>query len=262
VRPLQAVPSPLQAPSVPDDALRILWLSGHDDLCGRYELVPDNFQNDRPVYRRVAAVMEAEPASGGDLFLWYRGGNWGVTKAINTSLLVAPFLARCGDGSGQSRHPLDIRRPRWQVRRGRGQEDLDPNFSLSAEAPAASAAAAGYPEPDSGTTGPSAVSSDCHKAEASPQGVQASAPWPSWVGDVSVELSGFEVKATITVREGLSIALKSLCLDVGADVLKVGLPSEDTLSIALPTAVDTETLPVARLSEKTRTLKVRLAIRS
>lgn len=173
VRPLQVAPAPLQAPSLADDAPRILWLSGPDDLCGRYELVPENFQSDRPVYRRVASLSETEPAVGCVLFLWYRGGNWGVTKAINTSLLVAPFLARCGDGSGQSRHPLDIRRPRWQVRRGRGQEDLDPSFSLAAEAPAASVAEGGYPEPDSETARPSSVSSDCPEAEASPQGAQA-----------------------------------------------------------------------------------------
>lgn len=238
------------APSVLDDA-RILWLSGHADFCGCYELLPENTQNDRPVYQR---------SPGGDLFLWYRGGNWGATKTIHASALAAPFLARCGDPSGISRHPLDIRRPRWHVRRGRNQEDLDPSVSLSASDPS-SAADAGYPEPSSASAEPKAAGASAAQAKTSPAVARASSQWPSWVGDVSVEQSGDEVKVAVVVREGLDV-LKSLSLDVGGEVLKVSLPSEGTLSVALGAQVDTDTLPVARLSEKKRMLTVRLAIRS
>merc|ERR1711924_416559 len=128
--PIQPDPEP-PAPSLADDLPRILWLSGHDGFSGCYELLPEMLQNDRPVYRRVEALAGSPPVSSGDLFLWYRGGNWSVTKTLHASPLAAPFLARCGDASGRSRHPLDVRRPRWFVRRGRGQEDSDPAISLS-----------------------------------------------------------------------------------------------------------------------------------
>jgi len=139
----QVDPEP-PAPSVPDDAPRILWLSGHDGISGCYELVPEMLQNDRPVYRRIEGLAGALPVPSDDCFLWYRGGNWSVTKTLHASPLAAPFLARCGDASGRSRHPLDVRRPRWFVRRGRGQEDSDPAIRLSAAHPS-SADAAGYP---------------------------------------------------------------------------------------------------------------------
>jgi len=396
--PAPATPAP-PAPSVPDDAPKALWLSGFADLEGCYELCADTLQNDRPVYRKSETFdSPAALTSGSEYFLWYRGGNWGVTKTLNASPLAAPFLVRCGDISGQSRHPLDLRRPRWYVRKGRGQEDPDPGISLSSgpvsdksgyvftdskvssardgvgglegsaselpgpedvppqvvevigrqgshqevnglyeRTPSASSgmpvymhsehrlslflikgywvvapevcavpyALARHPAP-AGTKSPMGCSvaweflqGQCQRgsmvsmetriyekdsivvlravsrvgeagtnfkatqkseAATAPQQDESSLKWPAWVGDASVELSGSEVKAAIVVREGLSIALKSLWLDVGAHTLKIGLPSESTLSLTLPAAVDTEALPVAKLSEKTRTLRVRLAI--
>merc|ERR1719356_1194642 len=78
--------------------------------------------NGRPVYRRQL--------DGEDCFLWYRGGNWGVTAQLHASSHAAPFLARCADTSGRSRHPLEVRRPRWHVRTGRGREEMDPGVYL------------------------------------------------------------------------------------------------------------------------------------
>jgi len=382
------VSSPVEAPapaSVPDDAPRVLWLSGHDDLSGRYELLPDMLQNGRPVYQRVEALADGLPVASDRFFLWYRSGNWSVTKTIHASPLAAPSLARCGDNLGQSQHPLDMRRPRWHVRKGRGQEDLDPAISLSAVETSGSVEQAGYPlavpatppaqvaaaapppaalevcgrtgdhdevngfyelTPSAGSSMPVYVHSERHvflfctpagywvfapevgtmpvalARCAAPAGVRSplgcaaawdflrgqrhqghlvsmetrtyerdssvvlraaasssavsqeaaareaehmaeakpSVQWPAWVADASVELSGSEVKAVVTVREGLSISLRDLQLDVGTEILKVGHPSEGTLSLTLPTAVDTESLPVARISEKTRTLKVRLSV--
>jgi hypothetical protein len=384
--PAAVLPSPPPAPAVPDDAPPFLWLSGHDELSGRYEMLPEMLQNGRPVYKRT---------TGADVFLWYRGGNWVVTKALHSSTLAAPFLVRCGDITGQSRHPLDVRRPRWHVRKGRGQEDLDHSLCLSTSSPT-SAEQAGYPpavvaveevplapaaatvhasppvavivsgrqgsheevnglyELSSSSSSPMPVyrhsdrqlslfyitgywvvapelcavplaiarcpapggvrspmactaaweflcgqhqkgamvsmttrtyekdsSVSLHSPSSSgdaADGTQEeekhteeaqtlSSPkeeenWPPWVSDVTVELSGTEVRATVTVREGLSVPLKNLQLDVGTDTLKVGLPNEDTLSLALPVSVDMDMSPVAKLSEKTRTLRVRLGVRS
>eukprot|EP00927_Polykrikos_kofoidii_P030791 TRINITY_DN26504_c0_g1_i1.p1 TRINITY_DN26504_c0_g1~~TRINITY_DN26504_c0_g1_i1.p1 ORF type:complete len:1037 (-),score=176.99 TRINITY_DN26504_c0_g1_i1:184-3294(-) len=111
-----------------------------DKISGQYELLqPDKYNlggsgtieasllNGRPVYRRLGA------ASSEERFLWYRGGNWVVTAQIHASSLAAPFLARCGDPTGRSRHPLEVRRPRWYFRTGKGQEVLDPDAFLTVD---------------------------------------------------------------------------------------------------------------------------------
>merc|ERR1719174_541456 len=166
------------APTLPDDAPRILWLSGNPDFSGRYELVEGCFQNERPVYQRVVLLSEA--AVQGDLFLWYRGGNWSVTKTLQANPLAAPFLTRCGDSSGRSRHPLDIRKPRWHVRRGRNQEDLDPNICLSPSAPSP-ADSAGYSQVVPPTAGPGAVLQAAPEAKSTPAASARSSSWPEWV---------------------------------------------------------------------------------
>lgn len=394
--PVEATPPP--APSIPDDAPRRLWLHGRPDVDGCYELVPDTLENERPLYRRSESLDDLVPS--GDYYLWYRGGNWGVSKSLNASALAAPFLVRCGDNSGRSRHPMDVRRPRWYVRKGRGQEEMDSAISLSDSADCLGGS--GYPSSSStakpvktGDEGEEATSTSTTKKHAtvsndppprfvqiigrqglhedvngvyeltssssatplythseqrlflfptagywvvspevcgvplalarcpSPPGLRSplhfssgweflreqrhegrmvamdtrtyqkdagvhiqshgsageeplksnavvpaaeeagpSSAWPDWVGDASVELSGGEVKAAVVVREGLTGVLKSLWLDVAEQVLKVGHPDQGTLSLSLPTSVDTEALPTARLSEKTRTLKVCLAVRT
>jgi hypothetical protein len=144
-RPAPVPPAPPPAPSTPDDAPRALWFSGHDELDGCYELLPEALQNDRPVYSRSEVVSDTSPAASGKLFLWYRGGNWGVTKSLQASSMAAPFLARCGDNLGRSRNPMDVRRPRWHVRKGRNQEDVAPNVSLTVDAPVTSVGKTGYP---------------------------------------------------------------------------------------------------------------------
>ncbi|CAK0839089.1 unnamed protein product, partial [Prorocentrum cordatum] len=119
-----------------------LWLAGRPELRGRYALVAGRIAGDRPIFRR-------EPQAGsstGELFLWSRGGNWGVTASLHASSLAAPFLARCPDPSGRARHPLELRRPRWQVRTGRGQEELDASMELTAEPPVAASSSTALAE--------------------------------------------------------------------------------------------------------------------
>jgi hypothetical protein len=101
----------------------------------------------------------------------------------------------------------------------------------------------------------------CVKSEAS-SCCQNTLHWPAWVGDTSVELSGSELKVVVVAREGYTLVSKNLSLDVASKSLEVGLASEGTLSLALPAIVDTEVLPVAKVSEKTRTLKVRLMLQA
>lgn len=421
--PVQQVEAPAVV-KVPDDAPRELWLTGHDGLCGRYKLLPDQILNERPVYQRDVSGASHD---GQELFLWYRGGNWGVTAALHMSSLAAPFLIRCADVPGRSRHPLELRRPRWHVRRGRGQEEIDPAVRL--EAVASSAPMAQEQPPPSkldaqeaqseesvselprtlelqgrtglhsqvnglydlsstswggrpvyshrehrlalfhnhgywvlaaevcmipcalarcscGARGPPmsgdvwefldgqssigrmvtvetrtylpdrAVSLQIvrvddssndpmtgadraaeQRAEPAPMhthvngdsatdlgaGVVAtdrklvvnsagesaatqppckSSRWPSWVRDASAELSSGEIRAAIVASDGIAVSLQSLSLDVALEYLQVGLAGQEALCLALPAAVDTESGPVARWSEKTRTLKVRLALHS
>ena len=83
-----------------------LWVSGQEGFCGRYVLLQE-VHNDHPAYRRAK-----DGAPGGDFYLWFRGGNWGVTSTLSSSPLAAPFQARCPDISGRARHPLELRRPR------------------------------------------------------------------------------------------------------------------------------------------------------
>eukprot|EP00440_Ansanella_granifera_P017790 gb/GFBE01019321.1/.p1 GENE.gb/GFBE01019321.1/~~gb/GFBE01019321.1/.p1 ORF type:complete len:925 (+),score=196.95 gb/GFBE01019321.1/:1-2775(+) len=149
--------------SILADVPRELWLVGSDGLGGRYELLTDEVQGGRPVYRHCSE------GAASSLFLWFRGGNWGVTNSLKASSMAAPFLARCADLSGRTRHPLELRRPRWQVRRGRGQEELDTTLQLSASAPGdaakgnhAQTTTSGSPPsqavPDGATAPPAAVS--------------------------------------------------------------------------------------------------------
>lgn len=110
--------SPVESPAE-------LWFSGNAAFEGCYEIERGTMQNGRPVYRR-----QAPDSSGEQLFLWFRGGNYGVTTSLSQSSLAAPFLVRCADVSCRSNHPLEIRRPRWLVRRGRGKEELDDAIQL------------------------------------------------------------------------------------------------------------------------------------
>ncbi|CAE7034938.1 unnamed protein product [Symbiodinium natans] len=120
-----------------DNATVFVLLSGHAAVDGRY-ILQNEAQNQRPAYRREDGSAER--------FLWFRGGNWGVTDALNASALAAPFLARCPD---TALHPLALRRrSRWYVRSGRGQEDVSPTLAASEAGadslPVPAAPAAGY----------------------------------------------------------------------------------------------------------------------
>lgn len=123
-----------------------LWLAGGgdggDDFVGRYELLPGA----APPGARPGSSAVYRRAGGRGRFLWLRGGNWVVTESLNGSSLAAPFLARCPDPSGRTRQPMEVRRPRWYLRKGRGQEELDPRVALQPAAPPeAPRAAAGGP---------------------------------------------------------------------------------------------------------------------
>eukprot|EP00933_Yihiella_yeosuensis_P026512 TRINITY_DN20591_c1_g1_i2.p1 TRINITY_DN20591_c1_g1~~TRINITY_DN20591_c1_g1_i2.p1 ORF type:complete len:964 (+),score=232.40 TRINITY_DN20591_c1_g1_i2:96-2894(+) len=106
-----------------------IWLTGHDELAGRYKLIPDKVENGKPVYQQ----SDVGDGQSQKHFLWFRGGNWGITATLHASSFAAPFLVRSADQTG-SRHPLELRRPRWQVRCGR-QEQLDPAIKLLASRP-------------------------------------------------------------------------------------------------------------------------------
>jgi tetratricopeptide (TPR) repeat protein len=126
--PVAAQATPLPATPPPPDikAPQELWLLGHsgkhDKINGRYVLLEGELQNSRPVYRKDC---ESE------LFLWYRGGNWGVTESLNNSSFSAPFLSRCADSNGRAMHPLEMSRQLWHVRAGRGKEDADRQVMVS-----------------------------------------------------------------------------------------------------------------------------------
>jgi len=80
--------------------------------------------------------------------------------------LAAPFLARCPDISGRTQHPMEVRRPRWYLRRGRGQEDLAPSLALRASPPGAL----------SSTSGPAFSAPSGSEKETSTEGVEKSVP--------------------------------------------------------------------------------------
>jgi len=88
-------------------------------------------QKTRPVYKRVGDQTNEHQG----VFLCYRGGNWVVTQTLHSSSLAAPFLIRCPDIPGHAMHPLQLRRPRWYVRTGRGQEELEPHIQVSETRP-------------------------------------------------------------------------------------------------------------------------------
>jgi len=371
-----------------------------------------------------------------ELFLWYRGGNWGVTTSLRSSPLGAPFLARCADAAGRSRHPLDVRRPRWYASRGaRTREEVEVAIHISAsatlsagtptdattslasspsaqeghhqgtavdtvanEAPKAieiegrvgqhaevngvyrasgspwnghpvyskeaedadgqnlwlffghgrwllaedvcslPRAIARSPEStmhpiaagaweflcdetfqgnmvsmqtrtyvvdrsvvlqvpsslsasgDSGGTPVAALSAierstaaeeaaagreaEVEAAavsltsyaltaqEATAAKMRAAPALPDWVEDATAEVTGSEVHATIVARKSVHVDLQSLNLDAGPRSLKMELCGHTVLELALPALVDVQSYPVARWSEKKRTLKVRLALAS
>mmetsp|Transcript_115226 Transcript_115226/g.366263 ORF Transcript_115226/g.366263 Transcript_115226/m.366263 type:complete len:948 (+) Transcript_115226:102-2945(+) len=393
-----------------------LWLCGQADFAGRYEFLPDMATpgaasgTARAVYRREG--------SGSPLYLWSRGGNWGVSESLNTSSLGAPFLTRCPDTSGRARHPLEVRRPRWYVRKGRGQEDLDAGVKLQAQPPSASdlqscasgtatsstsearqgsdelpssisiagregshsdingryelsksswgghpvytqvepplpydqerplalffdhgywaiargvsslpramarchprcaesphpgevggaaweflcdnseyrvlvstdtrkynvdrrvvlealaadgavisrSMAAPLPSPSlsSSSTAAAAASSTAPVAAAAANGTsQRLRPTPPWVASGTAAEGEGEVRAAIVVRDGIDVDMQNLSLEVGPQVLKIGLEGHDVFELDLPSAVDAAVNPKARWLEKSRTLRIRLAL--
>jgi len=384
-----------------------LWLYGNDEFSGRYELLRDRIHNGRPVYRCDG---------GSERFLWYRGGNWGVTSSLSSSSFAAPFLARSPDNADRARHPLELRRPRWQVRRGRGKEEVDPNLRLQATSGLASASPGESFQGGSGgasstpkevaaiaalptalemrgrtglhveangryeLTGPSAwggrpvyrqveqegdqpfsifcdhgfwvlardvcslprATARCRALNSAHPVAVVGAQWeflmeevsrgklittetrtysidrsvrlvradsgvpvdagtepatsqredapgglidvgaepttpkredaaaapppvlepirPAWVGAASADLDGGEIRAAVVAKDGVVVDMSSLCLDLAPTILKVSLSGYEDLELPLPSTVDAECHPAARWSEKTRTLKVRLAL--
>jgi len=409
-----------------------VWLSGEEDgLHGRYELVSGQVLSNRPVYCRKQCESNGSSVPSRELFLWYRGGNWGVTTSLRSSPLAAPFLARCADLAGRSRHPLDVRRPRWYASRGaRAREEVEVAIHINASAMSSAGA------PTVATSSPSTLGGHCQGtavdpvANEAPEAIEvegrvgqhaevngvyrasgsvwnrhpvyskeaedadgqtiwlffghgrwllaedvcslpraiarspestvhpvAVGTWeflcnetvqgnmvsmqtrtyvvdrsvvlrvpssllasgdrggppvasllaseqsmtaekavaqreaeveaaavlqksscdlaaqeataaktlaapalPDWVESASAEVTGSEVHATVVARESVRVDLQSLNLDAGPRSLKIELCGHTVLELALPALVDVQSYPVARWSEKKRTLKVRLAL--
>lgn len=118
--------------ALPDGMPDEVHFSGPTELSGTYLLVPDEKP---PTPGGHTAVFRQ--TAGGAHFLWNRGGSWCVTATMNSSSLAAPSLARCPDVTGKAKHPLQVRRQRWYIHRGRGQEELDPAVVLQSCSPAA-----------------------------------------------------------------------------------------------------------------------------
>lgn len=108
--------------AVLEAAPKEVHIAGYPAVAGCYQLQPE-LKNGRPVYRRDADA---------DQFLWFRGGNWGVTSSLNASSLAAPFAVRCADANAL--HPLQLRRrSKWYVRTGRNKEDPAPDLLVAAD---------------------------------------------------------------------------------------------------------------------------------
>jgi hypothetical protein len=136
----------------------VLWLSGDPRIVGKYERKHGLVENNCPVYRR------AEPDSA--LFLWFRGGNWGVTERLHASSFAAPFLARFADLAGTSRNPLDVRRPRWFALTGRGREDIASGIELTPDSAAAPSVTPPSTAPSTNGFGTTAADDSNRKDEA------------------------------------------------------------------------------------------------
>lgn len=421
-----AAPEPLSdeaTEKLPEGTPIELHFSGPPELAGIYRLLPEeNFTGRHAVYQQQTDGTEHAMH-----FFWYRGGNWCITSSMNSSSLAAPSLARCPDATGEARHPLQVHRQRWFIRRGRGQEELDSTVTVQGANPGPKEAigsleatdakrydgneglqdtvptvitvtgrtgrhadvngeykissstwlgrpvykqvepdidkaplslffnnnfwvladevctlprararcrpdvpesahplhsgrayweflrdevqegrmmttvtstymvdrsvvlvahgisAAGYPGATSGAvSGPDAVSpqvssdtagnhidlfansSDFNANILNGKGAVNSrsnaSKQPAWVASSAVELIAGEIRASIAVSEAFDADPQSLSLDIAEDVLKVGLAGRGVLELRLPAAVDAAANPKAKWLEKTRTLRVRLAI--
>jgi len=264
-----------------DDVPKELWFSGApENANGQYQLMLESVGG-RPAYRRV---------TGAERVLWYRGGNWGVTSSVHQSCLVEPFLLRCADGTHRSRHPLELRRPRWYVRRGRNREELDLGVRLSATSEVSLASvdqaasssrvsdATVHPTTDSKvTTSPleeSVMSSSGSapvqfppKDEQPRPSNRCSHAHASWVKNVSTDLvladaSGVSgsVLVAVTVLAEVPIKSDEICVDVAQAVLRILCCDLDALEVAMPERVDSSQDPLVKWSERKRRLTVRLPL--
>lgn len=212
--------------NVLEEAPKEVFLSGYPTVAGRYLLQPE-LKNGRPVYRGARSERSNEQ------FLWFRGGNWGVTESLNTSALAAPFTVRCADG--RALHPLQLRRrAKWYARSGRNQEDPAPELIVTA---------ARTPE--------EVVKSESDKT------------LPSWVASASVDVEDQELRVQVLFQGGLSVSLQQLDMSASESILHLALEHHSqSLELPLPVTLTSEQSEKlkAKWSEKTQTLKVRVSL--
>mmetsp|Transcript_45942 Transcript_45942/g.103102 ORF Transcript_45942/g.103102 Transcript_45942/m.103102 type:complete len:741 (-) Transcript_45942:201-2423(-) len=213
-----------------------ICIAGHPPVDGRY--VRCEAQNQKPAYRRVQ--------EGSERYLWFRGGNWGVTDALNSSALASPFLARCPDTAP---HPLALRRrSRWHVRSGRGQEEVSPSLTVrdADDAPEI--------QPVEVRPGHEGASADA---------LPPASDLPSWVESARLEREEAELRLLMVCKPGPPISIASLDMTTSECSVNVSmLGQKEVLKMELPCGIDILASPAARWSEKTRTLKVRLRVSS
>ncbi|CAJ1350024.1 unnamed protein product [Effrenium voratum] len=233
-------PAPEPAPEEKEDDLEAVmaaapkevFLSGYPLVAGRYAL-QERPQNGRPVYRRADCAE--------DLYLWFRGGNWGVTESLRSSALAAPFLARCAESRAAAKGPPLRRRSVWYVRAGRNKEEPAPELFLSA------CPSDGYAE----------LEKPCAGVEVPAEGpASTAASAPSWVESADLTEAEGEVRVAVVVKAEVSVSLGDLEMAASDSSLRLVLPPQAPLLLPLPAGLGP---PVAKWSSKTRTLKVRLA---
>ncbi|CAK9073204.1 Uncharacterized protein SCF082_LOCUS35885 [Durusdinium trenchii] len=207
-------------------------LGGYPSVAGHYILQPEP-KNGRPVYCRSDGPQ-------GDQFLWFRGGNWGVTDSLKASALAAPWQVRCADAALQ---PLQLRRrSKWYARSGKNQEELVPHLAVSLVL---------EPEP---SMDPAETSKD--------QGTTSANNLPSWVAETAVDVEDKELRVNVVFPPDLSVSLASLDMSASEGSLCLELRHSGSLEIPLPVKLSEEQreAPKAKWSEKTRTLKVRFVL--
>jgi len=118
---------------LPQNTPQSLWLSGLGDCDGQYDILTE--EEAAPVSRSSGGPSKAVYCRQGGTpvrHLWYRGGNWVVTELLNLSSLASPALGRCPEPSGRCRHPMEVRRAKWWIRKGRNQEEMSSTAKLEA----------------------------------------------------------------------------------------------------------------------------------
>lgn len=235
----------------------------YSEVNGRYELTPSTWVG-QPVY----AHTDREQT----LRLFFSTGYWVLAPEVRS---LPRAVARCHASAGAP-HVVGLASSGpWEFLQGETSQgslvtmqtrtyEPDRAFTVRVVCAEGSPPSRGKAEGPGSAEGP-AVFDPPPRPSAAPAPAKSEAagpvvPQPAWVREAIAELIGGEVRVVVAACEGVSVDLRKLSLDVAPKTLKVGLNSSEVLELSLPAAVDVEADPVARWSEKTRTLKVRLAL--